>query len=58
MAARKKKTKRECEDCEETMRPNERRIRCQTCGLLICGWCAHHTHDYNASGRLHSDAAS
>lgn len=38
-------TVRECEDCEEPMKTNERRIRCGRCKKLVCGWCIHHVHN-------------
>lgn len=31
-----------CEDCGEDA---NRRIRCKSCGLLICSWCFNHVHE-------------
>jgi hypothetical protein len=56
----KAKPVRECEDCEEVMKPNERRSRCRCCGLLVCGWCIHHVHNkavQDALARSSSEAS-
>lgn len=34
-----------CEDCEESIPANERRVRCPHCSLLVCHWCRHHVHN-------------
>ncbi len=39
-----KKRERYCQDCGEDTKPKERRIRCKTCSLLVCGCCHHHYH--------------
>lgn len=33
-----------CQDCQELIDDNVRRIRCANCLLLLCGWCWSHTH--------------
>ncbi len=43
---RLKRSKRECEDCGEEMKPRERRYRCKSCDALCCGYCIHHIHNF------------
>lgn len=35
---------RRCEDCNELIPKNKRRIRCRNCKQLVCVCCYHHTH--------------
>jgi ribosomal protein S27AE len=46
-----KKQKRECEDCGDTIPDHQRRVRCKTCGSLLCAWCFHHVHVGLAVGK-------
>lgn len=49
---KQKPKERECEDCKETMRSNERRVRCKLCNQLVCGWCIHHVHNVHVQARI------
>lgn len=39
---------RTCDDCGESVHPNDRRVRCHNCDLLVCRECRDQIHGMGA----------